>query len=41
MRYVQPIFDPQDNLRKKVEESYKKTREKDFNGVTVWEYEKP
>lgn len=41
MRYVQPIFDPQDTLRKRVEEAgYHKTTEKDFNGVTVWKYER-
>lgn len=41
MRYVQPIFDPQDNLRKNVEQAgYIKVLEKDFNGVTVWEYER-
>lgn len=41
IRYVQPIFDPKDNLRRKIEETgYKKMDEKDFNGVMVWEYEK-
>lgn len=41
MRYVQPIFDPQDNLRKKVEMAgYQKVGEKDFNGVTIWVYER-
>lgn len=38
-RYVQPIFDPQDNLRRSVERiGYKKADERDFNGVTVWKY---
>lgn len=41
MRYVQPIFDPQDTLRKKIEASeYRKMQERDFNGVTVWKYER-
>ncbi len=41
MRYVQPIFDPQDSLRKKIESvGYQKLVEKDFNGVTVWVYER-
>lgn len=40
-RYIQPIFDPQDNARKKIELlGFKKVEEKDFNGVTVWEYRK-
>jgi hypothetical protein len=40
-RYVQPIFDPQDTVRGKVEQTgYKKTNEKDFNGIVVWEYQK-
>lgn len=39
MRYAQPIFDPNDNLRQKVEGlGYQKVQEKDFNGVVVWEY---
>jgi len=39
MRYVQPIFDPKDLLRQKVEGSgYQKVEEKDFNGVTIWYY---
>lgn len=38
-RYVQPIFDPDDALRKRVEElGYIKRAEHDFNGVVVWEY---
>ncbi len=38
-RYVQPIFDPQDNVRKTVENAgYIKVEERDFNGVTVWKY---
>jgi 4-amino-4-deoxy-L-arabinose transferase-like glycosyltransferase len=41
MRYVQPIFDPEDTLRNRVEsDGYKKVGEYDFNGVTVWKYEK-
>lgn len=40
MRYVQPIFDPEDSLRKKIENGgYTKLKEHDFNGVVVWEYE--
>lgn len=40
-RYVQPIFDPTDSTRKKIELlGFKKVDEKDFNGVTVWEYRK-
>ncbi len=39
MRYVQPIFDPKDTLRRKVEGTgYRKIEERDFNGVVVWEY---
>lgn len=38
-RYVQPIFDPEDKLRKEIESAgYKKQEEKDFNGVLVWRY---
>ena len=41
MRYVQPMFDPEDKLRQEVEEfGYQKTGEFDFNGVIVWRYEK-
>ncbi|MDO8503196.1 MAG: glycosyltransferase family 39 protein [bacterium] len=41
MRYVQPILDPQDTLRQKVEGGgYRKLGEHDFNGVVVWEYQK-
>lgn len=41
MRYVQPILDPQDLLRQKVEESdYRKVGEHDFNGVVLWEYKR-
>ncbi len=41
MRYVQPIFDPEDNVRKIVEmSSFEKEGEFDFNGVTVWKYKK-
>lgn len=40
-RYVQPIFDPTDSARRKIELlGFKKVDEKDFNGVTVWEYAK-
>lgn len=38
VRYVQPIFDPEDKIRARVEESYLKIKEHDFNGVVVWEY---
>lgn len=38
-RYVQPIFDPDDALRRKVEElGYTKRAEYDFNGIIVWRY---
>ena len=38
-RYVQPIFDPTDSARRKIELlGFKKVDEKNFNGVTVWEY---
>ena len=41
VRYVQPIFDPQDQLRQKLEKiGYRKLSERDFNGVVIWEYEK-
>lgn len=41
MRYVQPIFDPKDETRKKVEElGYRKRSEYDFNNVIVWKYTK-
>lgn len=41
-RYVQPIFDPQDNLRKEVEwQGFVKIEEKDFNGVVFWRYIRP
>lgn len=41
MRYVQPMFDPEDNVRNQIEKAgYKKVAERDFNGVVVWEYEK-
>lgn len=40
VRYVQPIFDPQDKLRAQIESSgYVKREERDFNGVTIWQYE--
>ncbi len=41
MRYVQPIFDPEDKLKSRVEGlGYRKTIELDFNGPVVWKYEK-
>ena len=41
MRYVQPMFDPEDKLRQEVERfGYQKTGEFDFNKVVVWRYEK-
>ena len=41
MRYIQPIFDPEDNLRKEIEElEYTKEGEYDFNSVVVWKYTK-
>ena len=41
MRYVQPIFDPEDRLRLRIEDlDYQKKGEYDFNGVVVWRYEK-
>lgn len=40
MRYVQPIFDPEDKLREEVESrGYQKVAEHDFNGVVIWEYQ--
>lgn len=40
-RYVQEIFDPQDTLRKGLENmGYHKIEEKSFNQVLVWRYEK-
>lgn len=40
-RYVQPIFDPKDDTRQKIESlGYKKADERDFNGITIWEYVK-
>ncbi|MEK7521777.1 MAG: glycosyltransferase family 39 protein [Patescibacteria group bacterium] len=39
-RYVQPIFDPTDQVRKSVEGmGFTKVEERDFNGVTVWKYQ--
>lgn len=39
MRYTQPIFDPNDQVRKNIENlGYVKTGEHDFNGVSVWKY---
>ena len=40
-RYVQPILDPQDSARRKVELlGFRKVDEKDFNGITIWQYER-
>ncbi|OGM70766.1 hypothetical protein A2975_02655 [Candidatus Woesebacteria bacterium RIFCSPLOWO2_01_FULL_44_14] len=40
MRYVQPLFDPSDTVRQKIESlGYEKQGEYDFNGVVVWRYE--
>lgn len=40
MRYTQPIFDPQDTMRRAIENlGYIKLDERDFNGVVVWKYE--
>lgn len=39
MRYVQPIFDPQDKLRQNIEKAnYTKVEEIDFGGVVIWRY---
>lgn len=39
MRYVQPLFDPEDLVREKVENlGYEKQGEYDFNGVVTWKY---
>lgn len=41
MRYVADIFDPEDTVRKKIEDlGYKKDQEYNFNGVVVWKYQK-
>jgi len=41
MRYVQPIFDPQDRLRMEIEDiGFEKVSEHDFNGIVVWRYER-
>lgn len=41
VRYVQEIFDPEDEERKLIESaSFIKTEEKNFNGVIVWKYER-
>ncbi|MDP3994868.1 MAG: glycosyltransferase family 39 protein [bacterium] len=41
MRYVQPIFDPEDKARFRIEDlGFKKMAEYDFNGVVVWRYVK-
>ena len=40
-RYVQPIFDPEEKTKAKIEQlGYTKVKEHDFNGVVVWEYER-
>lgn len=39
-RYVQPIFDPEDKIKTRIERmGYKKIYEYDFNGVVIWQYE--
>jgi 4-amino-4-deoxy-L-arabinose transferase-like glycosyltransferase len=39
MRYAQPIFDPDDKVRKDLEQlGYLKTGEHNYNGVPVWKY---
>jgi len=41
MRYLQPVFDPSDSLRAKIQDAgYNKEGEYDFNGVVVWKYKK-
>ena len=41
IRYVQPIFDPQDLVKVSVEhQGFMKVDERDFNGVTIWKYQK-
>jgi len=41
MRYVAPIFDPKDRLRREVERiGYLKAGEYDFNEVVVWRFDK-
>jgi len=41
MRYLQPVFDPFDTLRAKIQDAgYNKEGEYDFNGVVVWKYVK-
>ena len=41
VRYVQPIFDPKDTARSRLEGlGYLKIGEHDFNGVVVWKYVK-
>lgn len=38
-RYVQPIFDPEERTKTKIEQlGYTKVKEHDFNGIVVWEY---
>ena len=39
MRYAQPIFDPNDSVRKDIEKlGYLKIGEHNYNGVSVWKY---
>lgn len=41
MRYVQDIYDPQDSIRREIENlQYQKVREYDFNRVIIWQYRK-
>lgn len=41
IRYAQPIFDKKEEVKMKIDDlGYIKVSEKDFNGVTVWEYKK-
>ncbi len=40
IRYVQDVFDPEDLVRKRIEEvGFERTGIHDFNGIVVWEYE--
>lgn len=39
MRYLQDVFDTEDETRLNIEKmGYKKINEHDFNGIIVWEY---
>lgn len=41
IRYVQEIFDPQDQLRSEIEDlEYVLVEQRDFNGVVVWHYQR-